>query len=119
MAEFNLEVDTDGRPRAVFREVDPTHNELLSGFLNPAPHFVSDILYEISLVERNALEISGFETADVRVIINRNLIIIEPFETVDQQQLKITLPLTKAKLLLFEWGVALQRLDLGLTNHSE
>jgi hypothetical protein len=101
----------DAIPQAVFKDRDPIRAQLLSYFLQPSPYFIPDILYEISLVERQAIETSGFETAHVNVLFFRNQVVIEPQspEIKSDRSTQVTLTLEEAKLLLLEWGVALER----------
>jgi hypothetical protein len=107
---FRLE-EIDGILRAVFEDEDGLRRALLPLFLHPAPYFVPDMLYELSLVERNAQESSGFETPHALVEFFRDGVVIEKFmeEHEEGEPQKVTIPLDEAKLLLLEWGVALQR----------
>lgn len=112
--EFYLEEISD-TPRAAFTGVDPSLNVLLGRFLNPAPHFVPDILYEVSLVERRVVESSGFESAylDVQVFRDRVEIRALPNALAEGAAKGFTLPLIEAKLLLLEWGAAIVRWQSG------
>lgn len=112
--EFYLEEIGDV-PRAVFTGVDPPLNALLQRFLNPARHFVPDILYEVSLVERWVVESSGFESdyVDVQVFHDRVEIRARPNALAEGAAEGFTLPLAEAKLLLLEWGAALERWRSG------
>jgi hypothetical protein len=112
--EFYLEEIGDA-PRAVFTDVDRPLNVLLGRFLNPAPYFVPDILYEVSLVERRIVESSGFESAyvDVQVFYDRVEIRARPNAIAEGAAEGFILPMTEAKLLLLEWGAALERWRSG------
>jgi hypothetical protein len=112
--EFYLEEIGDV-PRAAFTGVDRPQNVLLGYFLNPAPYFVPDILYEVSLVERRVVESSGSESAyvDVQVFHDRVEIRALPNALAEGAAAGFTLPLTEAKLLLLEWGAALERWRSG------
>src|ERR671939_1852478 len=108
--EFSIE-EVEGTPRAVFEGEGRLRGSLLSHFLRPDPYFVPDMLYELSLVERNTVESSGFDTPHVHVEFFRDRVVIEKptgeHEGAETQVL--TIPPDEAKLLLLEWGVAMQR----------
>jgi len=108
--EFHVE-EVGGRPRAVFEDEGPLRGSLLSYFLHPAPYFVPDMLYELTMVERNSVESSGFDTPYVDVTFHRDRVVIEQFlaEGEEGEPPRVTISLDEAKLLLLEWGVALQR----------
>ena len=111
---FHLEV-IDGEPEAVFEGSDHTVKTLLPRFLHHSPHFVPDILYEISLVEREMVESSGFETPLVDVLLLPGGVTItsrlmRPGESSPAQ---VIIPLADAKLLLLEWGAVLLRWRMG------
>lgn len=114
---FRLE-EIDGVPRAVFEDEDALRRALLPLFLHPAPYFVPDMLYELSLVERNAQESSGFDTPHACVEFFRDGVVIEKFmeEHEEGELQRVTIPLDEAKLLLLEWGVALQRRHIERAN---
>lgn len=111
---FHLEVIDEG-PEAVFEGSDHTVKTLLPRFLHHSPYFVPDILYEISLVERGAVESSGFETHLVDVLLLPGGVtitsrLISPRESSPAQ---VIISLSEAKLLLLEWGAALLRWRMG------
>ena len=112
--EFYLEEIGDA-PQAVFTGADQPLNVLLGRFLNPAPYFVPDILYEVSLVERQVVESSGFESeyVDVQVFHDRVEIKARPKALAEGAAEGFVLPLTEVKLLLMEWGAALERWRSG------
>ena len=107
---FRIE-DIDGTPQAVFEDIDERSKSLLTRFLHPDLHFVPDILYEISLVERRAVDFSGFETAFVEVRFFHDRVVINSrIEKTDEgEPVGILLSMDEAKLLLLEWGVKVQR----------
>src|SRR5947209_2959087 len=70
-------------------------------------HFVPDVLYEVSLVERLAVESSGFETDLVDVLILPDRVIIKSKLLVEDggEQPAVAVPLDEAKLALLEWEI--------------
>lgn len=104
---FRLAVREDGQVRAVFDSEEERRGAILSAFLFDAPHFAVDVLYEISLVERESVATSGFETAFVDVRIFRDRVVINPSGSDLISPTQVTLSLVEAKLLLFQWGLAL------------
>lgn len=112
--KFHLE-EIDGEPVAVFEDANQIEKRLLPRFLHHAPHFVPDMLYEISLVERKAVESSGFETAlvDVQFLPDR-VTITSRFKNVEESApAQIVLSVDEAKILLLEWGAELLRWRMG------
>jgi hypothetical protein len=107
---FRLE-EIDGQPQAVFEDIDEHGKILLPCFLHPAPHFVPDVLYELSLVERRAIESSGFETELVDVQIFHDRVIVKSRLRIAEgnEYLGLMLSIDEAKLLLLEWGAMVQR----------
>lgn len=107
---FHLE-EIDGVPEAVFDGATQVEKTLLSRFLHHAPHFVPDMLYEISLVERQAVESSGFETALVDVRFSPDgVTITSRFKAVEEGvPAQVVLSIVEAKLLLLEWGAEVLR----------
>lgn len=107
---FHLE-EVDGEPAAVFEDATEVEKRLLPRFLLHAPHFVPDVLYEISLVEREAVESSGFETALVDVQFRPDGVTIKSrFKAVeDSAPAQVVLTLDEAKLLLLKWGAEVLR----------
>ncbi len=103
-------IETDGELMAVFDSKDSLHNSLLSRFLVTSKYFVVDILHDISLVERDLYPSHAYENPEVFIELFKDHITIEPYIAEDETEIpKVQIPLEKAKLLLFEWGVALQR----------
>ena len=84
---------------------------LLSSFLHAAPHFVADVLYELSLVERHVIEFSGFETelVDAQFFRDRVIIKSQSNNVTEREPLDFVLSVDEAKLLLLEWGAKVQR----------
>jgi len=107
---FHLE-EVDGEPEAVFEDATEIERRLLRRFLLHAPHFVPDMLYEISLVEREAVESSGFETALVDVqFLPDGVTITSRFKGAEESApAQVVLSIDEAKLLLLEWGAEVLR----------
>jgi hypothetical protein len=108
---FRVE-EVDGTPRAVFEDEDPLRRELLPLLLLPAPYFVEDMLHELSLVERGVTESSGFDTPRAVVEFFSDRVVIEtylPEDSDDEEPPRLELSVEEARLLLLEWGAALQR----------
>jgi hypothetical protein len=109
---LNLRLEEiNGEPRAILEGAGEAEEALLPHFLHPAPHFVADVLYEISLVERLVVESSGFETdlVDVKVFSDQVIIKFKLRIDVKGKSSSIVLSLDEAKLMLLEWGAMLQR----------
>ena len=112
--KFRVE-EVDGRPIAVFDGEDPQRNSLLSCFLVSSNYFVVDILHDISLVERDIYPSHGFENPEVFIEIFKDYVTIEPYIAEDETIIpRVKIPLEKAKLLLLEWGLVLQRRRMSL-----
>lgn len=106
---FRVE-ETDDRLTAMFDTGDSLRDSLLSRFLVSSKYFVTDILHDISLVERRLYPSHGFENPEVFVGLFKDHITIEPYIREDETEIpKVKIPLESAKLLLFKWGVALQQ----------
>ena len=105
----------DDEPEAVFEGPDQVIKTLLPRFLHHSPCFVPDILYEISLVERGAVESSGFETPLIDVLILPDWVTITSrlMGAEESSPAQIIISVTEAKLLLLEWGVAVLRWQTG------
>jgi hypothetical protein len=112
--KFHLEV-IDDEPAAVFEGPDDVVKTLFPRFLHHSPHFVPDILYEISLVERGAVESSGFETplVDVLILPDRVTITSRLMRIGESSPSQVIISVTEAKLLLLEWGAAVLRWQTG------
>jgi len=107
--EFRL-TETDGQLMAIFDGEDSRLNALLSQFLLPSTLFVSILLYDISKVDRGYDSNFPFEHPVGYVKLFKDRITIEPNDQAQETEATpIEIPLDKVKLLLFEWGVALQR----------
>ena len=118
---FRLE-ESDGVPRAVFEDEDPLRRALLPLLLHPAQYFVPDMLYELSIVERGVTEYSGFDTPHAEVLFYRDRVVIEtplPKERDGDEPDRLELTVDEAKLLLLEWGVALQQRHLERKNAAQ
>ncbi|HEX3557912.1 MAG TPA: hypothetical protein VHU19_01825 [Pyrinomonadaceae bacterium] len=107
--EFRVEEIGD-QLRAIFDSDNPLHNSLLSGFLVSSKYFVTDILYDISLVEKGLFQSYAFENPEVYIELYQDHITIEPYIEEDETEIPtLRIPLERAKLLLLEWGVVLQQ----------
>ena len=104
--KFHLEV-IDDEPEAVFEGPNHVVKILLPRFLHHSPHFVPDILYEISLVERGAVESSGFETPliDVLLLPDRVTITSRLMRVGESSPAQVIMSVTEAKLLLLGFWV--------------
>lgn len=95
---------------AIFDTGDSVQNALLSRFLVSSKYFVADILHDISQVEREVYPSYAFENPEAFIELYKDHITIEPYIKEDETDIPIVkIPLEKAKLLLLEWGVVLQR----------
>jgi len=107
-------VETDDNLTAIFDGEDSLQNSLLSRFLISTKYFVVDILHDISLVERDIYPCHAYENPEVYIELFKDHITIEPYIGEDETEIpKVRIPLERAKLLLFEWGVALQQWRMG------
>lgn len=108
--KFHLE-EIDGEPTAVFEGGTGIERALLPRFLHHTPHFVPDVLYEISLVERGAVQSSGFETAlvDVQFFPSGVTITSRIKGAEESAPAQVVLSVDEAKILLLEWGAELLR----------
>lgn len=103
-------VETGDDLTAIFDGGDSLRNSLLSRFLVSSKYFVVDILHDISQVERDVYPSHAYENPEVYIELFKDHITIEPYVGEDETEIpKVRIPLEKAKLLLLEWGVALQR----------
>lgn len=108
-------VEIDNRPTAIFNSKDARRNERLSQLLSPSTEFIVHLLYNITMVER------GFETDYSYLGMNR-IVYIQLFkeritiqsyeESHDKNVPAIEIPVARAKLLLFQWGLILQRWEM-------
>ena len=108
--KFRVE-ESDNQLTAVFDSENPLQNSLLSQFLVSSRYFVVDILHDISLVERGLYPSHAFENPEVYIELYKDHITIEPYigEEEETEIPQIEMPLESAKLLLFKWGLAIQR----------
>lgn len=103
-------VEIDNRPTAIFNSKDPMRNSLLSQFLVSSTESVVNLLYDISRVESGFYSSYAFENPTVYIELFKDYITIEPYvEEHETEVPQIEIPLDSAKLLLFKWGVTLQR----------
>jgi hypothetical protein len=106
---FHLK-ETDDELIAIFDSEDSLRNSLLSGFLDSSKYFVVDILHDISRVEQGLYSSYAHENPKVFIELFKDHITIEPYVGENETEIPmVEIPLEKAKLLLFEWGLALQR----------
>jgi|SRR5215207_9954586 len=102
--------ETNDQLTAIFDTEDSLQNSLLSRFLVSSKYFVVDILHDMSLVERGIYPSHAFENPEVFVELYKDHITIEPYIGEDETEIpKVKIPMDRAKLLLLEWGVVLQR----------
>ncbi len=113
---MNFRVQESGdQLTAVFDGGESLENSLLSKFLIPDKYFVADILHDITLVERGFYQSHAFENPEVYIELFRDRITIEPYVGEEETEIpKIEMSLDSAKLLLFEWGAAVQRWRMNL-----
>jgi len=111
--EFRIE-EVEGKLTAVFPGEPQLRAFLLSRFLLPSATFVIDLLSDILRVERGFSDSYAWENPEVYIELFNDRVTIEPYiaETAAEVP-QIELPIEEAKLLLFEWGAALQRWQLG------
>lgn len=102
--------EADNKLMAIFDGEDSLRNSLLSGFLDSSKYFVIDILSDISRVEQGLYSSHAYENPKVFIELFKDHITIEPYIGEDETEIPmVEIPMENAKLLLFEWGVALQR----------
>jgi hypothetical protein len=104
----------EGKLTAVFTGESQLRQSLLSRFLLPSATFVIDLLSDILRVERGFYDSYAWENPEVHIELFIDRVTIEPYiaETAEEVP-QIELPIEEVKLLLFEWGAALQRWRLG------
>jgi hypothetical protein len=107
--KFRVE-EINNQLTAIFDTEDSLQNSLLSRLLVSSKYFVADILHDISQVERDIYPSYAFENPEVFIELYKDHITIEPYIDEDETEIPmVEIPLEKAKLLLLEWGVVLQR----------
>lgn len=112
--KFQIE-EVGGRLTAVFVGEPELRALLLSRFLLPSATFVVDLLGDILRVQRGFYDSHAFENPEVYIGLFKDRVTIEPYIAEAEEDVpQIELPLDEAKLLLFEWGAALQRWQMGL-----
>lgn len=111
--KFQIE-EVAGKLTAVFAGEPPDRAFLLSRFLLPSATFVVDLLSDILRVERGFSDSGAWENPEVYIELFSDRVTIEPYISQTKEEVpQIELPIEEAKLLLFEWGAALQRWQLG------
>jgi hypothetical protein len=106
--------EIDNQPTAIFNSEDQRRNTLLSQFLLPSTEFAVNLLYDITRVERgfdSTYSYSRHQVISIRLFKDR--MTLTPYDKGDGRDLtQIEIPLDSAKLLLFRWGLALQRREI-------
>jgi len=116
---FRVE-EVDGIPKAVFEDEDSLRRQMLPLLLHSAPHFVSDMLLELALVEQGVMESSGFSTPHAEVEFFRDCVVIESVPTEDGDEgdpPRIELSVEETKRLLLEWEEALEQCRVQQSTH--
>jgi hypothetical protein len=111
--QFRIE-EVEGSPTAVFIGEPQLRAFLLSRFLLPSATFVIDVLSDMVRLERGFDNSYAFENPEAYVEVFKDRVTIEPYIAETGEGVpQIELPIDEAKLLLFEWGAALQRWQMG------
>jgi hypothetical protein len=100
---------------AIFNSEDHHRNALLSQLLLPSAEYVVNLLYDITRVERGFASTYSYSSTNRLVYIQlfRERITIQSYEEAhDKKVPPIEIPVDSAKLLLFRWGLALQRREM-------
>jgi hypothetical protein len=104
--------EIDNQPTAIFNSKDQLRNALLSQFLLPSTKFVAPLLYDISKVERG-IAVTSFQHEIGSIKLFKDRIIIEPNNTAGETKAPpIEIRMESMKLILFRWGVAVQRWEM-------
>jgi len=106
--------EIDNQPTAIFNSEDQQRNTLLSQLLLPSTEFAVNLLYDITRVERgwdSTNSYSRHQVISIRLLKDR--MTLKPYDKGDGRDLtEIEIPLNSMKLLLFRWGLALQRREM-------
>jgi hypothetical protein len=107
-------VEIDNRPTAIFNSEDQQRNTLLSQLLLPSTEFAVNLLYDITRVERGWDSYYSYARHQVISIhLLKDRMTLKPYDKGDGRDLtQIEIPLDSAKLLLWQWGLALQRREM-------
>lgn len=112
--QFRIQ-EVEGKLTAVFTGEPQLRAFLLSRFLLPSVTFVIDVLRDMVRIESGCDSSYGWENPEVLIELFQDRVTIEPYIPETEEDVpQIELPIDEAKLLLFEWGAALQRWQLGL-----
>jgi hypothetical protein len=107
-------VEIDNQPTAIFNSKDQRRNELLSQLLLPSTEFAVNLLYDITRVERgwdSTYSYAKHQVISIDLLQDRMKLTL--YDKGDGRDLTpIEIPLDSAKLLLFRWGLALQRREM-------
>lgn len=99
---------------AVFNGEPEPRASLLSRFLLPSTSFVIGVLNDIARIEDGIDSTYAWENPEVYVELFPDRMTIEPYAAGTEEELpRVELGLDEVKLLLFEWGAALQRCLIG------
>jgi hypothetical protein len=106
--------EIDNQPTAIFTSKDQRRNTLLSQLLLPSMEFTVNLLYDIMRVGRgfnSTYSYSRHQIVYIRLFKDR--MTLTPYDKGDGRALTPTeIPLDSAKLLLWQWGLALQRREM-------
>lgn len=106
---FRVE-EVSGKPRPVFLGRNTLRKSLLTHFLPYTSESVINLLQEISWVEIGRDTSAYFNGGMIDGEIYRDRVVIEYLEPDGSGNYpKVEIPLEEVKLMLFEWGTALQR----------
>jgi hypothetical protein len=104
--------EIDNRPTAIFSSKDQRRNALLSQFLPPSTILVSMLLYDISKVERG-VAVTSFQHEVGTIKLCKDRLIIEPGDAAGETKAPpIEIRMESMKLILFQWGAAVQRWEM-------
>jgi hypothetical protein len=106
--------EIDNQPTAIFTSEDQRRNALLSQLLLPSTEFAVNLLYDITRVERgwdSTYSYSRHQVVYIRLFKDR--MTLQLYDKGDGRDLtQIEIPLDSMKLLLLQWGLALQRREM-------
>lgn len=115
---FRVE-EVSGKPRPVFSGRDTLQKALLSRTLPYKPECVLNLLQEISWVEKGISYPAYFEAEMVDGEIHKDRVVIDYLKADESGSYpRVEIPLEEFKLLLYEWGTALQRWMINRSRQS-
>lgn len=95
---------------AVFGGESEPRASLLSKFLLPSTSFVIAVLNDIARIEGGIDSTYAWENPEVYVELFRDRVTVEPYAAETEEDVpQVEITTDEAKLLLFEWGTALQQ----------